>query len=42
MTNEIKQEPPLTLKEKIVIAVLTAYIIALIWLAGSSHWFGIW
>jgi hypothetical protein len=42
MTKEIKQEEPITLTEKIATAVLIAYLISLIWLAGSSHWFGIW
>jgi hypothetical protein len=42
MTKEIKQEQPMTLTEKIATAVLIAYLISLIWLAGSSHWFGIW
>ena len=42
MTQEIKQEQPMTLTEKIATAVLIAYLISLIWLAGSSHWFGIW
>ncbi|MBN1365663.1 MAG: hypothetical protein JW976_12710 [Syntrophaceae bacterium] len=37
-----KQEQPMTLTEKIVTAILIAYVISLIWLAGSSHWFGIW
>jgi len=32
----------MTLTEKIVTAVLIGYVISLIWLAGSSHWFGIW
>jgi uncharacterized ion transporter superfamily protein YfcC len=40
--NKEKQEPPMTLKEKIVTALVIAYVISLIWLAGSSHWFGIW
>jgi hypothetical protein len=50
MAEEIKQgqpdaakiDGPMTLTEKIVTAVLIAYVISLIWLAGSSHWFGIW
>jgi len=50
MAEEIKQEQPgaakkdgpMTLTEKIVTAGLIAYVISLIWLAGSSHWFGIW
>jgi len=50
MGEEIKQEQPsaeqkdgpMTLTEKIVTAVLIAYLISLIWLAGSSHWYGIW
>jgi uncharacterized membrane protein YvbJ len=53
MTEEIKQEQPatdphkqenqpITLKEKIAAAVLIAYVISLIWLAGSKHWFGLW
>ncbi len=37
-----KKDAPMTLTEKIVTAVLIAYLISLIWLAGSSHWFGIW
>ncbi|HNY51034.1 MAG TPA: hypothetical protein PLV50_11425 [Smithella sp.] len=40
--NQDKQEQPITLTEKIATAVLIAYIISLIWLAGSKHWFGIW
>jgi len=42
MTPETKQKEPITLTEKIATAVLIAYLISLIWLAGSSHWFGIW
>jgi hypothetical protein len=52
MTEESKQDQPaaennkdnepITLTEKIVTAILIAYVISLIWLAGSSHWFGIW
>ena len=53
MTEEIKQEQPatdpheqenqpITLKEKIAAAVLIAYVISLIWLARSKHWFGLW
>lgn len=52
MTEEIKQEQPavnnndkkepITLTEKIATVVLIGYLISLIWLAGSSHWFGIW
>lgn len=37
-----KKDAPITLTEKIVTAILIAYVISLIWLAGSSHWFGIW
>jgi hypothetical protein len=37
-----KKDEPITLTEKIVTIVLIAYLISLIWLAGSSHWFGIW
>lgn len=40
--NKDKQEQPITLTEKIATAVLIGYIISLIWLAGSKHWFGIW
>ena len=40
--NQDKQEQPITLTEKIATAVLIGYIISLIWLAGSKHWFGIW
>jgi hypothetical protein len=50
MAEEIKQEQPsaeqkdgpMTLTEKIVTAILIAYVISLIWLAGSSHWYNIW
>ena len=50
MVEEIKQKQPdtekkdgpMTLTEKIVTGVLIGYVISLIWLAGSSHWFGIW
>ncbi|MGD0169249.1 MAG: hypothetical protein ABSE54_05965 [Smithella sp.] len=42
MAEEIKQDPSITLTEKIVTVVLIGYVIALIWLAGSSQWFGIW
>jgi hypothetical protein len=50
MAEEIKQEKlaaekkddSITLTEKIVTAVLIGYVIALIWLTGSSHWLGIW
>jgi len=42
MTEENKQDQPITLTEKIATAVLIAYLISLIWLAGSSHWFNIW
>jgi len=49
MAEEIKQEQadekkdqPITLTEKIVTVLLIAYLISLIWLAGSSHWFNIW
>lgn len=37
-----KKDEPITLKEKIVTAVLIGYVISLIWLTGSSHWLGIW
>lgn len=37
-----KNEAPATLTEKIVAAILIGYVIALIWLAGSSHWYNIW
>ncbi len=40
--NKEKQEQPITLTEKIVTVILIGYVISLIWLAGSSHWFGIW
>lgn len=40
--NNEKQDQPMTLTEKIVTAILIAYVISLIWLAGSSHWFNIW
>ncbi|MGP8154647.1 MAG: hypothetical protein ACLQBQ_11025 [Smithella sp.] len=40
--NKEEQEPPITLTEKIATVVLIGYLISLIWLAGSSHWFGIW
>lgn len=33
---------PLTLTEKTSIVVIIGYLISLIWLAGSSHWYGIW
>jgi hypothetical protein len=42
MAEEIKQEFSITLTEKIVMVVLIGYVIALIWLVGSSHWLGIW
>lgn len=42
MTEETNPKEPVTLTEKITITVLIAYLISLIWLAGSSHWFGIW
>ncbi len=42
MAEEIKNKPPITLTEKIATALLIAYVISLIWLAGSSHWLGIW
>ncbi len=37
-----EKNPPLTLAEKISIVVIIGYLISLIWLAGSSHWYGIW
>jgi uncharacterized ion transporter superfamily protein YfcC len=37
-----QQDQPMTLMEKIVTAILIAYVISLIWLAGSSHWYNIW
>ena len=40
--NKEQQDQPMTLTEKIATAVLVGYIISLIWLAGSKHWFGIW
>jgi uncharacterized ion transporter superfamily protein YfcC len=53
MTEEIKQkkpvaeskeekEQPITLTQKIVVAVLIGYVISLIWLVGSKYWLGIW
>jgi len=42
MAEEIKQKPSINLTEKIATVVLIGYVISLIWLAGSSHWFGIW
>ncbi|HQN74308.1 MAG TPA: hypothetical protein PLB16_12900 [bacterium] len=40
--NKEQQDQPMTLTEKIVTVILIAYIISLIWLAGSSHWYNIW
>jgi hypothetical protein len=40
MTEEVKQEQPVTLTEKIVIAVLIGYLISLVWLVGRT--FEIW
>jgi len=40
--NADKNDAPATLTEKIVAALLIGYVISLIWLTGSSHWFGIW
>jgi uncharacterized ion transporter superfamily protein YfcC len=40
--NKEKQEPPITLTQKIVVAVLIGYLISLIWLVGSKYWLGIW
>jgi hypothetical protein len=37
-----KKDESITLTEKIVAAFLIGYVIALIWLTGSSHWLGIW
>jgi hypothetical protein len=37
-----KKDSPATLTEKIAAALLIGYVISLIWLAGSSHWYGIW
>lgn len=37
-----KNDQPPTLTEKIAILVIIGYIISLIWLAGSSHWYNIW
>jgi uncharacterized ion transporter superfamily protein YfcC len=41
-SSDEKKDAPMTLTEKIVTAILIAYVISLIWLAGSSHWYGIW
>lgn len=40
--NNEQQDQPMTMTEKIATAVLVGYIISLIWLAGSKHWFGLW
>lgn len=40
--NHKEQEQPITLKEKIAVSILIAYVISLIWLAGSKYWYGIW
>lgn len=40
--NKDKQEQPLTVTEIIATIVLIGYVISLIWLAGSKHWFGLW
>ena len=40
--NKEKQEPPMTLTQKIVVAVLIGYLISLVWLVGSKYWLGIW
>jgi hypothetical protein len=36
MNEEIKQEQPVTLTEKIATAVLIGYLISLIWLVGRT------
>jgi len=35
------QEPPATLGQKIFIVVLYLYVVSLIWLVLSHHWYGV-
>lgn len=38
---QVDQEPPATLGQKIFIAVLYLYVLSLVWLVLSHHWYGV-